>query len=230
MNETPLGIEFRFGPCLIFFGTKNSQILNLKKQYPDLQFLRLKQIHSATIQTVTAETPDYQLQGDALITSERGLALCSITGDCVPVLIYCPTSQRIAAIHAGWKGVAARVVPLAIQELCTTGSSAESLRLWIGPHILQTSFEVEKDVASQILSSIDTTLDQAPETARPKDNGRFEFSLLNVLLEQVAAADVQLENVEMELRDTMTDEYFHSARRDKELSGRQISWICLAPG
>lgn len=229
MKENALGFEFNYGPCRFFFGTKNSQILNLKKQYPDLQFLRLKQIHSATVETVGASTPDYQLQGDALITADKGLALCSITGDCVPLLLYCPVTQRVAAVHAGWKGVASRIVPATIDRLCESGSPAESLRLWIGPHILQRSFEVERDVASQILNSIATTPENAPEIAVAKDNGRFDLSLLSVLLEQIASKGVPLENVEMELRDTKTDEQFHSARRDKELSGRQISWICLNP-
>jgi YfiH family protein len=228
MKESSLGLELKYGPCRIFFGGRDSQILNLKKQEPQLQFIRLRQIHSADVVVVNKETPDYQLPGDALITSDSNLALCSITGDCVPILIFCPTTRRVAAVHAGWKGVASRILPVTLQKMNESGSSFENLRLWIGPHILQSSFEVETDVATTILASIHLTLDSAPEIALAKENGRFDFSLLQVLIEQVAALNVPLENVEMELRDTKTDLAYHSARRDGQLSGRQISWICLS--
>jgi polyphenol oxidase len=227
MKESSLGLELKYGPCRIFFGSRDSQILNLKKQEPQLQFMRLKQIHSADVVFVNKETPDYQLQGDALITSESNLALCSITGDCVPILIFCPTTRRVGAVHAGWRGVASRILPLTLQKMNESGSSFERLRLWMGPHILQSSFEVESDTATKILASVNLTLESASDIALAKENGRFDLSLLQVLIEQVAGLNLPLENVELELRDTKTDLNFHSARRDGNLSGRQISWICL---
>ncbi len=228
MIETPLGTEFRLGPCRIFFGNKNSQILTLKNAEPRLKFLRLKQIHSALIHDVDASTPDYQIEGDALITKEAGLALCSITADCVPVLVFCAESRMISAIHSGWRGVAARLVPLTLERMKEKGANPNHMHIWMGPHILKKSFEVERDVCEKILASASLSLESPAEDFNIKENGRYNIDLAKILLRQISEFSISSSQIQLLARDTKTDLSYHSARRDRELSGRQISWISLS--
>ena len=54
-------------------------------------------------------------EGDALVTRDPRLALRVVTADCVPVLLA--TETAIAAVHAGWRGLAAGVISAAVERL-----------------------------------------------------------------------------------------------------------------
>ena len=69
-----------------------------------------RQVHGDTVIRVDAAPEDGAAgEGDALITDRPGLALCAQTADCTPVLLYDRETRSIAAIHAGWRGVVAKV-------------------------------------------------------------------------------------------------------------------------
>lgn len=242
MTETECGIEFRWRDFLFFFGNRGAAVEKLRSLYPDLRFTRLKQVHGNLIREVDADFPDFSEEGDGLVSDQKGLALCSITADCVPVLMASEETGWFGAFHAGWRGVAARIIPAGVETLIAKGADPSRLKIWIGPHILQDSFEVEADVRDRILAGLPPE-DLAPGVAvadwKPggadarsasvfyyeDPPGKFRISLIQVLLEQIAASGVPLENVEMELDDTRSNPEYHSARRDREKSGRQVSWI-----
>ena len=241
MIEHPCGLETEWREFQILFGNKQSSLAALKETYPLFKFIRLKQVHGSQIHEITSDSPDWSWEGDGAITNARHLALCSITGDCVPILMASPDSGWCGAFHAGWRGVAARLVPKGIERLLEKGASNQDLRIWIGPHILQDSFEVDADVRDQLIRSLPPEKNggesRVAEWAHGKsnpasasmyfyeDSGKYRVSLLQILLEQISAMRIPLSQVEMELDDTKTNAQFHSARRDKEQSGRQISWI-----
>ena len=77
-----------------------------------------RQVHGNTVLRVNKAPEDGAAgEGDALITNQPGLALCAQTADCTPVLLYDRETRSIAAIHAGWRGVVAEVIPAAIAAL-----------------------------------------------------------------------------------------------------------------
>ncbi|MFK7985912.1 MAG: peptidoglycan editing factor PgeF [Sandaracinaceae bacterium] len=84
------------------------------------------------------------LEADALLTRHPGLAVAVRTADCVPVLLANRSSGAVAAVHAGWRGVTARIVEGALARL----GDAKDICATIGPHIR--AFEVGDDVAAQI--------------------------------------------------------------------------------
>ncbi|MFS4458823.1 peptidoglycan editing factor PgeF [Bdellovibrio sp. HCB2-146] len=225
--ETNLGFEIKTSDFTLLFGGVNSQLPQLKEHYPQFKFVRLKQIHSdAVIETTSTET-DYQILGDAHFTTHP-LALCVVTADCVPAFLYDPNKSVVAGIHAGWRGVASRIIPKTIAQLKERGSNPEDIQVIIGPHIQKKSFEVEFDVRDQILSSLGplNAQDRALFTEKISDTKAL------VDLNQVVKAQIQSEGVSLEKvfdlhLDTVTDPRFHSYRRDKEKSGRQISFIVL---
>lgn len=101
----------------------------------------LRQIHSARVLDGAAGACG---DGDALVTRDRRLALRIVTADCVPVLLASETA--IAAVHAGWRGLAAGVIGAAVERI----GDATHLRAVIGPCIGACCYEVGPDVAEQV--------------------------------------------------------------------------------
>ncbi len=89
-----LGIEHGFGT--LHSGTA---------QVPGL--FTARQVHGKTL--VRVPCPTERPEADALWSDEPGIAVGVVTADCVPVLLVSVTRPAVAAIHAGWRGSAARI-------------------------------------------------------------------------------------------------------------------------
>jgi YfiH family protein len=227
VSETKLGLEIKAPNFTVFFGGVDSQLPNLKTAYPELSFVRLKQIHSDAVIKSDSLDMDYQVLGDAHFT-DKNLALCVVTADCVPAFIYDPKRSVIAGIHAGWRGVASRIIPKTIAKLKEDGSNPADLEVLIGPHIQKQSFEVEFDVRDQILSSLGPlTSDERADFSEKISDKKALVDLDKVVKRQIQDEGLSLEKLFAINIDTVTDLRFHSYRRDKEKSGRQISFMVL---
>ncbi|NUN04235.1 MAG: polyphenol oxidase family protein, partial [Bdellovibrio sp.] len=154
IEQTPLGYELRTPHLTVLMGNINSRYDALKEHYTQFNFVRLKQIHSDAVAKSDDPNLDYQVLADAHFTSQKNLALCVITADCVPLFLFDPVTELIAGVHAGWRGVATRIIPKTIQAMATEGVKAENLQVIIGPHIQMNSFQVDVDVRDQIISSL----------------------------------------------------------------------------
>jgi YfiH family protein len=169
-----------------------------------------KQIHSAL---ALPARPGICGEGDALYTEETGLALAVVTADCVPVLIAGP--QGIAAVHAGWRGIAAGVIPATLEKM---KGDPEASTAWIGPAIGSCCYEVGEDVAGQVVAA------SGPEIATPGPNGKPHLDLQ-------AAARLQLERagvgqVYVLAHCTRCDEEkLWSYRREGKAAGRNLAFI-----
>src|SRR5262249_49013479 len=99
--------------------------------------IKLKQIHSDFVFDVDDTSAASQaVPADAAVTGFRGVALAVQTADCVPILVADPEGRAVAAIHAGWRGTAARIAQSAVKRLIEKfGLKPESLFAALGPHI-----------------------------------------------------------------------------------------------
>ena len=102
-----------------------------------------KQIHDID-GTALGMTP---MSADAMVSRQQGLGLAIMTADCVPIVLYQTASGQIAAIHAGWQGLACGVIQATVQ--CFTQSG--QIKAWIGVCISQDSYEVGAQVRNQLL-------------------------------------------------------------------------------
>ena len=82
---------------------------------------------------------------DGLITHQRGVAVGVLTADCVPILIL--GSDAVAAVHAGWRGLAAGIIDKALELL------GEVKAAWIGPAIRAGCYEVSSEVVDAFLGA-----------------------------------------------------------------------------
>lgn len=227
ITETNLGYLIETPKITVLLGGVKASLVNLKESFQEFQFIRVKQTHSDIVVHSKDVALDYQVEADAHFTELSKTALCISTADCIPVFLYDAKKEIIAGIHAGWRGVANQIVPKTFKRLQSVGSKAEDIHVIIGPHIQMPSFEVSNDVRDEILSSIDFA-PSADDSIYHK-NLSAEKSLVDlnqVMRTQLQNCDVPFDNLYNLHIDTFVDPRFQSYRRDKEKSGRQLSFIC----
>ena len=92
--------------------------------------LHVHQVHSSGIAVAgVGEAFDIHQQADALVTADAVRVLSVRVADCVPVLVSDPGGRVVAAVHAGWRGVIAGIVPLALAAVCETSVCERSRAL-----------------------------------------------------------------------------------------------------
>ncbi|MFN7975839.1 MAG: peptidoglycan editing factor PgeF [Acidobacteriota bacterium] len=110
----------------------------------------VKQVHGDGI-VVVADAGDIGIrEADGLVTALRGVTLAIKTADCVAVLLSDPRSGTVAAVHAGWRGVAAGIVPRVIDAMARHGASGASIEVALGPAAGPCCYEVGDEVVAAI--------------------------------------------------------------------------------
>lgn len=166
------------------------------------------------------------LEADALAAEPKtGHAVAVRIADCVPVLFADPSSGRVAAAHAGWRGVEAGVLGVCVAHLVRGGAAPEELVAAIGPCIGPCCFEVGRDVAERIVkaSGAEVVVREAGEKAWVDLRRAVRIQLRGLGLRDDAIDDVPGTGREGCTR--CDRERFYSYRRDGEASGRLIGVI-----
>lgn len=121
----------------------------------------LQQIHGCKVAECDAEV--WREEADAATASRPGKVCAVMTADCLPLLICNRSGTRVAAVHAGWRGLAAGVIEAALARF--TGHDDELL-IWLGPAIGPSAFEVGNEVRDAFLS-VDSEAEPAFKSSRP---------------------------------------------------------------
>lgn len=124
---------------------------------PSAPVARLKQVHGATVVEARGLRPSEVVvagYGDALVTTERGLVLAVATADCVPLVLVDAEAGALAAVHAGWRGTAARVVDAALDALEVRGARLSRLHALFGPSVSRDAYEVGPEVVAALDGSL----------------------------------------------------------------------------
>ncbi len=157
-----------------------------------------------------------QEEADGLVATHPGLAVGVRVADCVPVLLADPDTGAVAAVHAGWRGVEARIVPAAVERL----GGGPRLLAAIGPHIRQAHFEVGREVAERLVAVAHG------EDVVACHGGKPHVSLARIVRAQLRAAGVDDERVDDVGGGTFADPVrFFSYRRDGGRTGRHLAVV-----
>ena len=140
--QSDLGLFYKNSKYFLFFGNKKSTLEQIKLSFPNFELLKIRQTHSSK----TVEASDNTVEADSHYSSKKNAALLISTADCMPILIYCLQTNRVAAVHAGWKGVENQIIVKALLQLEKTGSDQKKFEIFVGPHLLQESFEIDYDI------------------------------------------------------------------------------------
>jgi len=123
----------------------------------------LTQVHGCGV--IDAAAAGSGRAADAIVSDRPGEVCAVLTADCLPLLLADRDGERVCAVHAGWRGLAAGVVEAAVARLGRPGR----LLAWLGPAIGADAFEVGEEVRQAFLQS-------APEDAaafRERGSGRW---------------------------------------------------------
>ncbi|MDH3211508.1 MAG: peptidoglycan editing factor PgeF [Myxococcales bacterium] len=192
---------------------------------PSPRILRPRQVHGAAVTTPEACTGQDPAEADAVVSRAAGVAIGVATADCVPILLATARGDAVAAVHAGWRGLARGVVASGVEALRRLADPHEPLVAVLGPHIGPCCYEVDRPV----LDALEARFPQAlPGALRPA--GRPGHALLDLALlarAELAAAGIAPAALGA-VRDACTccdAGRFHSFRRDGARAGRLLHFI-----
>ena len=179
------------------------------------------QVHGRTVRVVS-EPPvgDSVGQGDALVTARPGLGLAVMVADCLPVLLADPEGGIAGVAHAGRRGLAAGVVPAAVEVMVALGAHTDRIRAYLGPAICGRCYEVGQEVQAQVAAAV-------PAAFATTAWGSPALDLAAGAREQLAEAGLR------EVGDsgicTYEDNRFYSFRRHGT-TGRFAGVVVIDPG
>ena len=110
----------------------------------------LSQVHGTHVESISSSTLD-GTQADGCVTFEADVACTIMVADCLPVLLTNAQGSRVAAAHAGWRGLAGQGGQGILETTLAAFAGSEVLA-WLGPCIGPTAFEVGSEVRDVFVS------------------------------------------------------------------------------
>ncbi|MFA0348626.1 MULTISPECIES: peptidoglycan editing factor PgeF [Vibrio] len=180
----------------------------------------LHQTHSTDVVTVLHPTADI-LDADGAFTTAKDVVCSAMTADCLPVILTDTKGTQVAAVHAGWRGLAGGILENAVAKFSNLGSENKIIA-WLGPAIGKQAFEVGDDVLEAFVS-FDSQAKLAFEAKAEPGKWLANMSqLATQRLNKVGVTSVTDSNL-----CTFADaDAFYSYRRDG-ITGRQATFIWL---
>ena len=151
-------------------------------------------------------------EADAVMAMEGAKVCAVLTADCLPVLFCSRDGDRVAAAHAGWRGLAAGVLPATVEALACPPSG---LLAWLGPAIGPAAYEVGQDVLAAFGDELATAF-------RPRGD-RWLMDLYAIARIQLTACGLQNIHGGGHCTHSERDRFF-SYRRDGE-TGRMACLV-----
>lgn len=190
---------------------------------PGRSVIRVQQVHGNAVLSVNrhAARPDATCCADAMMTDDPAVLLAIQTADCVPILLAGDSGHVVAAVHAGWRGVAARVLPNTIDRMTHEFNlAAGNLYAAVGPCIGVAAYEVGEEVCEAMAGAGLARAIMRSGHSKPHVDLRHAARL------QMLACGLNEAHVDVTSVCTMRDNtLFHSYRRDGQAAGRQLSVI-----
>ena len=203
---------------------KNLDFVSRKMNVRKDRLILMYQTHSKKVVEIKKNNHRKMIYSDAMITKLKGIALCVVTADCAPILIYDKKSKIIGCIHAGWKGAFKGIIKNTIKKIKKLNSK-NKLYASIGPCIGKKSYEVDFLFYKKFIKKSKKNILYFSN----KKNGKKLFNLRKFVSDKLLDLNIQVDHIK---RDTYLDKKnFFSYRRSSKLKqndyGRCISVISL---
>ena len=197
-----------------FDKNKTKLSTNLGFEFINKKAIGLNQSHS----NISIELPFDDRDADASYTTHNKV-VCSIrTADCMPLLITDKAGSFVAAIHAGWRGLAFGIIENTLKKI----NAKDKFIVWIGPHISQEFFEVGAEVRNIFLENDPASTEAFTNEA----NGKYFLSMLKVAELKLLSLGVQKIYITKNFCTYKNANNFYSYRRDASKE-RMISLIWM---
>lgn len=189
-----------------------------------------RQTHSANVRMINRDFLSFNKEDqskylndtDALITNVPEICIGVTTADCVPVLIYDPTKQVFAVVHAGWKGTVGSIVQKTVKKMQEQlGGDPSTMLAAIGPSISVDRFEVGDEVAEKFESA---GYNMSDISYRSSITGKVHIDLWKANSLQLEKSGLRAANIKIAGICTYSNpDKFFSARRQSIHSGRMLA-------
>lgn len=177
----------------------------------------LNQVHGTNVLELDSWQGEL-VDADACVTSTEGLAAVVMTADCLPVLFCDTTGSRVAAAHAGWRGLCDGVLETTLQHFV----DPSAVMAWLGPAIGPQHFEVGAEVRAAFMAHAQAATEAFTPSPKP---GKYLADIYVLARQRLTAAGVRA--IYGGDYCTVADsQRFFSYRRDGQ-TGRQASLIWL---
>lgn len=180
----------------------------------------LKQVHGTAV--AHADSLDAPVEADASVAFSPGRVCAVLTADCLPVLFCDRHGTRVAAAHAGWRGLAAGVLEASVAAM---QCDPADIMAWMGPAIGPQAFEVGGEVREVFVNQNPQDAEAFTPHPSPLTPHRYLADIYGLARLRLARAGVR--QVYGGGLCTHSDtERFYSYRRDKT-TGRMASLVWL---
>lgn len=157
-----------------------------------------------------------EAEADALATETSGDSVWVRSADCVPILIAHP--DRVCAIHSGWRGTAAQIVPKAVAAFVERGAAIVDLKVALGPAISGSIYQVSREVADLVLQALPhptrVGTEVPPVTYSDELPDKIRLDLRSAIALQLLTLGVLAVNISISPHCTYSDRHnFFSYRR-----------------
>ena len=193
--------------------------MNIKKD----KLILMHQTHSNKV-VVVRKNYKKNIIADAMITKLKGIALCVLTADCVPIILYDKKNDIIGCIHAGWKGAFSDIIKKTILKIKKINSN-NKIFASVGPCIGKKSYEVDFLFYKKFLNKSYKNKKYFVN----KNKYKKLFNLRRFVTDKLLKHNVKIDHVN---HDTYAEKSnFFSYRRSIKLNqddyGRCISAVCI---
>lgn len=204
--------------------TTNRAILRELHKLPTEPYW-LNQTHSTNVVELPyqyrhhpANNKDSVIEADAAFTKLANHVCAVMTADCLPLLMVNSKATEVAAVHAGWRGLANGIIAKTIESL---SSDAAEIHVWLGPAIGPSAFKVGAEVKEQFV----VANAQNEQAFTALKDGKYLCDIYSLARIELAAAGVKHVSGG-ELCTVNDSDRFYSYRRDGQ-TGRMASLIWL---
>lgn len=190
--------------------------------------LSVKQVHGTDALIVdrpVTEMDRFEGGWDALITDQPGVTVIVRTADCVPVLVYDRCRKAVAAIHAGWRGAVAGILPKTIELMVTRFAiQPGDLRVSIGPSAGPCCYEVDQAV----LEPLRRSHRDWPSLLRDDRGSKARLDLKVLVRRQAAEIGIPEDHITtVNVCTICHPDLFYSYRREGRVNGTMLNGITL---
>ena len=195
--------------------------------------IMLNQTHTDAVRVVTlsdggemVNRPLTKEGFDGMVTNEKGLMLCTVEADCVPVYILDPVKKAIGMVHSGWRGTAgvisSNAVNLMVKEY---GSNPKDIMVVIGPCICKNCYEVGAELKEEFAKNYSES--EIERFFIPKENGKYYLDLIKAIRIALVKCGIQNEKIEDTGVCTFESKNLCSWRRDNPVMRSMLTAIVL---
>ena len=213
---------------------KNVKALEKALELEGGKIISVPQVHGSEVRHVCCEDAGAgvykkaDFECDGYITDENDLPIGVKTADCVPILLEGRDEEgkviAVCAVHAGWRGTAARIAENAIKELASFGVKKENIYVAIGACIDVCCYEVGIDFANEIKDKLGQNYEN--KFIKHSVDGSLFADLKGMNFEILSSIGIPKGNIDVSTHCTCCEpNLFYSHRGQKGKRGAMIALI-----